>query len=176
MSQNQGSSFGQGVATAGRVIADLRAIIMTVLGVVAIVAAIYLLKKAKTNTWANATLVVQSLNCNTALPGNCIVSGSFTPTGSTQQISVSSLQITTNNNAPAVNSTWPIQYNTVNPEQVRATGITAAGEKKIAWIVIGVAVGLVSISWLWAWAASRSKIVAQGTAGLEAASLVGRLF
>lgn len=176
MSQNSGSSFGQGVATAGRVIADIRAVLSTILGVVLIVAAVWLLKRAKGNTWEKTALTVQSANCST-FSNSCSLTGTYTPAGSTQIVSVNNLQFPLNSSTPNITagSIVQIQYNTANFAQTRAVGITGSGDKKIAWILIGIASGIILLSWLWAWAANRSKLVAQGTAGLEAASLVGRL-
>jgi len=173
--QKTGSSFGTGVATAGRVIADIRAVVATVVAIAMIVAAIFLLKSSKKNTYESASLTITSSNCPTATPApgsTCQVSGTFTVGSQTIQVK----NVTLTQGTAQVGSAVSILYNTQNPQQVKTVGLSASSEKKIAYILIGIAAAIIVLSWLWAYAAHKSRLVAQGTAGLEAASLVGRLF
>lgn len=173
-SQSSGSAFGTGVATAGRIIADVRAVVATILGVVMIVAAIFLLKASKKNTYESASLTIASSNCPTAPPApgtTCQVSGTFTVGSQTVQVK----NLTLTQSTAQVGSVVSILYNTQNPQQVKAVGMSASLQKKIAYILIGVAAAIILLSWLWVYAAHKSRLVAQGTAGLEAASLIGHL-
>lgn len=175
--QQGGSAIGTGIATAGRVISDIRAVIATILGIAGIALGIYLLSKAKKNPWQQANLTVTASNCPTATPppgSTCIVSGHFTPAGSSSPITVSNLSLT--QSTAQVGSTVVIQYNINAPNQVQSSGVSQKVEKTLAWIIIGIALVIMVISWLWAWAANKSRLVAQGTTVLEGASLVGRLF
>jgi uncharacterized membrane protein YuzA (DUF378 family) len=173
--QQQGSAVGNGIATAGRVIADIRAVIATILGIAGIVLGIYLLNKAKKNTWLTAPMNVTESNCPTVQPppgSSCAVSGNFTVPGSSTVIQVSNLGL--DQGTAQVGSTVTIQYNSANPSTVRSVGVPQSTEKTIAYIIIGISVLIMALSWLWAFAANKSRLVAQGTTVLEGASLASR--
>ncbi len=175
MSSSGGSSFGTGVATAGKVIADVRAVIFTVIGIAGLILGIYLLRKAKTNTWLSASFTVQTSNCPATAPPPgtiCQVSGQYTlPNGTV--ISIPSVNIM--QGTAQVGSTIAIEYNSQNPQEVRiGSGVTQSQERIFGYILIGISVLAIVISWLWAYAANRSRLVAQGTTVLEGASLLGR--
>jgi len=171
---SSGGGFGAGVATVGRGIAYLRAVVLTLVGIAGIVGGSILIIRSKKNSWQQASLTVTSSNCPTAAPPpstSCTVSGTFTDAAG-NTINVSNLSLSGSN--AQVGTVVSIQYQAANPQVVRSIGLSAKQERTIGLIIIGIAAALMLISWLLAWAASKSTVVAQGTAALEGLSLLSR--
>jgi len=149
-----------GTATFGRIMADVKAVIGTFIGICAIAAGIYLVKTKYTKT-KTTEAIISDVKCNqvftnsknSGVTWNCVFTASYTIDNKQYTKKLS----TTNYQQQADGSQITVYYNPNNIDE-----ISAEDDKShmIGWFLIGFGALIIISSIVWAWLANKYKVVA----------------
>ena len=148
-----------GTATFGRIMADIKAIVGTFIGICAIAVGIYLVRTKYTKT-QTTTATISKVQCNQVFTSsqssnitwNCLFTASYSINNKQY-----TKQLTTTNNQQFEGSIITLYYNPNNIEEIAAEQDNA---HVAGWFSIGFGVIIMISSIVWAWLANRYKVVA----------------